>query len=248
MRLSDAAHARSLPQQLGCALLNGSVSWVDAQTHFSAPRLSHMHMGSILHTRGSFSTRWRTQRTRNPARSGSAQPERTPSQTHTRTHTHRAAHKKRCVLFLERLAETQRVIYWSRLSVSRRGPELRLGAERSDLSSWAKRTKNTLKDTSVLFISCRLPPPLLAISFLLPAQGPGLSPSSEDERQLDLGPQLSACFWIYFAVEGKRGPGAEQGAQLKPRSSLSRLSSSSLHLSIYQSVLFCLSPRLFPCF
>lgn len=89
MRLSDAAHARSLPQQLGCALLNGCVSWVAAQTHFSAPRLSHTHMGSILHTRGSFSTRWRAQGTRNPARSGSAQPERTLLLKHTYARTHR---------------------------------------------------------------------------------------------------------------------------------------------------------------
>lgn len=112
------------------------------------------------------------------------------------------------------------------------------------MSRWPKRTPKHGKRHFCPLPSRRLlslsPPYSLAISFLPPEQGPGPgpSPSSEDERQLDLGAQLSAPFWIYFAVEGKRGPGAERGAQLKPRSSLSRLSSHlivlppSLHLSI----------------
>lgn len=187
MRLSDAAHARSLPQQLGCALLNGCVSWVAAQTHFSAPRLSHTHMGSVLHTRGSFSTRWRAQGTRNPARSGSAQPERTLLLKHTHAHAQSSSQKAMCPLPWETCGDTACYLL---ISPERQPPRTWTASGRGEvgLVQLGKAHQEHAKRHFCPLHFLSAVPPLLAVSFLLPEQGPGLSPSSEDERQLDLGP------------------------------------------------------------
>lgn len=236
MRLPGVAHARSLPQQLGCALLNGCVSWVAAQTHFSEPRLSHTHMGSVLHARGSFSTRWRAQGTRNPARSGGAQPERTSLLKHTHAHAQSSAQKAMCPLPWGTCGDTACYLLISPDSQPPR-TKLRLRAKTSDLSSSAKRTKNTPKDTSVLFISCWLfPPPLLSCDFFPAARaGTGTEPELRGWKATRSGTAAFSLFLDLFRCGGKKrsgsGAGCAANAEVFPLSSLIFLPSS-LHRSI----------------